>query len=75
VELSEVPDVMANPEFVLKEDPYTEREARMHVVRIRELVGAAGNRTDAVHGIMAGLSLHDDVNEVSGAIFVGTTDC
>lgn len=33
----------------------------MHVIRVRELIGAAGDRTDTLHGIMAGLSLHDTV--------------
>ena len=33
----------------------------MHVIRIRELIGAAGDRTDALQGILAGLSLHDTV--------------
>lgn len=33
----------------------------MHVIRIRELIGAAGDRTDTLQGIMAGLSLHDTV--------------
>lgn len=33
----------------------------MHVIRIRELIGAAGDRTDALHGITAGLSLHDSI--------------
>lgn len=75
MELSEVPDVMADPVFELKEDPYTEREARMHVIRIRELVGAAGDRTDAVHGILAGLSLHDTVSEVCDVRTDLTTSC
>ena len=38
----------------------------MHVIRIRELVGAAGDRTDALHGILAGLSLHDTVGQEAG---------
>jgi protein TIF31 len=61
VDLSEVPEL--GPESVLevKEDPYNEKEARLHVIRVRELIGAAGDRTDALHGIMAGLSLHDTV--------------
>ncbi|KAH8708573.1 clustered mitochondria-domain-containing protein [Phaeosphaeriaceae sp. PMI808] len=61
VDLSEVDEL--GPESVLevKEDPYTEKEARLHVIRVRELIGAAGDRTDALHGIMAGLSLHDTV--------------
>ncbi|KAJ6115536.1 hypothetical protein N7523_005953 [Penicillium sp. IBT 18751x] len=61
VELSEVPDLKADSEIVLVEDPYTEKEARMHVVRMRELVGAAGDRVDNLHGIAAGLSLHDAI--------------
>ncbi|CAG8071602.1 hypothetical protein PENNAL_c0002G11085 [Penicillium nalgiovense] len=61
VELSEVPDLQADSEIVLVEDPYTEKEARMHVVRIRELIGASGDRVDNLHGISAGLSLHDAI--------------
>jgi protein TIF31 len=62
IELSEVPDLKADSEITLVEDPYTEKEARMHVVRLRELVGAAGDRVDTLHGISAGLSLHDDIS-------------
>ncbi|KAI1908318.1 Intracellular distribution of mitochondria [Ophidiomyces ophidiicola] len=61
VELSEVKDLKPDAEIVLVEDPYTEKEARMHVIRIRELIGAAGDRVDNLHGIYAGLSLHDSV--------------
>lgn len=35
----------------------------MHVIRVRELIGAAGDRTDTLQGIMAGLSLHDTVGQ------------
>ncbi|KAK5072060.1 Intracellular distribution of mitochondria [Lithohypha guttulata] len=61
VELSEVKDLGADSEVTLVEDPYTEKEARMHVVRMRELIGAAGDRSDQLHGICAGASLHDDL--------------
>ncbi|KAF2160414.1 hypothetical protein M409DRAFT_70381 [Zasmidium cellare ATCC 36951] len=61
VELSEVPDVVSDPVCHLVEDPYTEAQARMHVVRVRELVGASGDRTDLVTGIDAGVSLCDGV--------------
>lgn len=61
IELSEVKDLKADSELVLVEDPYTEKEARMHIVRMRELIGAAGDRVDILHGICAGLSLHDSV--------------
>lgn len=61
VDLSEVPDLGPDSVLEVKEDPYTEKEARLHVIRMRELIGAAGDRTDALHGIMAGLSLHDTV--------------
>ena len=59
VELSEIKEIQADSELVLVEEPYTEREVRMHVVRIRDLIGAAGNRSDQLQGICAGLSLHD----------------
>ena len=48
-------------ELHLVEDAYTEKEARLHVIRVRELIGAAGDRTDTLHGIMSGLSLHDSL--------------
>ncbi|RFU27013.1 hypothetical protein B7463_g9332, partial [Scytalidium lignicola] len=61
VQLSEVAGLTPESELRLVEDPYTEKEARIHVVRVRELIGAAGDRTDTIHGILSGLSLHDDV--------------
>ena len=60
VELSEVKDLQADSQLVVVQDPYTEKEARMHVVRIRELIGATGDRSDQLQGICAGLSLHDE---------------
>lgn len=60
VELSEVKELSANSEISLIEDPYTEKEARMHVVRIRDLIGAAGDRSEHLLGICSGLSLHDE---------------
>lgn len=62
VELSEVKGFAAGSELKVVEDPYTEKEARMHLIRIRDIVGAAGNRVDTLHGISAGLSLHDTVS-------------
>ena len=61
IELSEVKDLQQDSEILLIEDPYTEKEARMHLVRMRELIGAAGDRSDFLHGISAGASLHDDL--------------
>lgn len=61
VELSEVPDIGPGSELTLVEDPYTEKDARLHFVRMRELIGAAGDRADTTHGILAGSSLHDEV--------------
>ena len=61
VELHEVEGIIADPICKLVEDPYTEAQARMHVVRVRELIGAAGDRTDLVTGIDAGISLCDSV--------------
>lgn len=61
IELSEVKDLKPDSQITLVEDPYTEKEARMHLVRMRELIGAAGDRSDLVQGICAGTSLHDDL--------------
>ncbi|KAK5664293.1 hypothetical protein OQA88_511 [Cercophora sp. LCS_1] len=51
----------AGAELHVVEDPYTEKEARIHLIRVRELIGAAGDRTDTVHGLLAGASVYDDV--------------
>ena len=61
IELSEVPEIVQDPTCKLVEDPYTEAQARMHFVRVRELIAAAGDRTDLVMGIDAGTSLCDSV--------------
>ena len=57
----------AEDEIQLIEDPYTEKEARLHTIRVRELIGAAGDRTDTLHGILSGTSLHDSVTAASAA--------
>lgn len=36
----------------------------MHFLRIRDLIGVTGDRTDLSQGIQAGLSLHDDITRV-----------
>ena len=73
VELSEVKDFKPGSELALVEDPYTEKEARMHIARLRELIGAAGDRIDQLHGILAGMSLHDSVAASEGTAD-GTTN-
>ncbi|MCJ1307247.1 Intracellular distribution of mitochondria [Agyrium rufum] len=67
VELSEVKGLVAESEIKLVEDPYTEKEARVHMVRVRDLIGAAGDRVDTVHGICAGLSLHEYIAPYNGS--------
>lgn len=59
IPLSELQGLGANPEFRLVQDPYTEKEARIHLVRIRELIGAAGDRVDISQGVLPGLSLFE----------------
>lgn len=61
ITISEVKGLGPDSEVHLVEDPYTEKEARVHVVRVRELIGAAGDRTDTVQGVLVGLSLYDGV--------------
>lgn len=59
IELSEVKGLTQDSTLRLFEDPYTEKDARMHLIRVRDIIGAAGDRSDMAHGISAGLSLHD----------------
>lgn len=59
IELSEIRGLTQESTLKLFEDPYTEKDARMHLIRVREIIGAAGDRSDTAHGISAGLSLHD----------------
>lgn len=66
VDLSDVPGIVPDAELTLVEDPYTEKDARIHVLRIRDLIGGSGNRTELSQGIQAGLSLHDDVARSNG---------
>lgn len=61
VQVSDVAGLGPGSELHLVEDPYTEKEARIHVIRVRELIGASGDRTDLVQGILAGVSIYDDV--------------
>ncbi|KAK8117634.1 uncharacterized protein PG998_005915 [Apiospora kogelbergensis] len=61
VQISDVEGLGAESEIKLVEDPYTEKEARIHVIRIRDLIGAAGDRTDTLHGIIPGTCLFDAV--------------
>src|SRR3979490_2925227 len=63
IQLSEVKGLTSETQLTLIEDPYTEKDARIHVIRVRELIGAAGDRTDTLQGILAGLSLHDSVSD------------
>ncbi|KAF4632119.1 hypothetical protein G7Y89_g6014 [Cudoniella acicularis] len=65
IQISEVDGLTADSELTLVQDPYTEKEARLHVVRVREIIGAAGDRTDTLHGILSGTSLHDSVKAQS----------
>ncbi|CAG8951056.1 hypothetical protein HYFRA_00006454 [Hymenoscyphus fraxineus] len=67
LQISEVSDLTEKPHLTLVQDPYTEKEARLHVVRIREIIGAAGNRTDTLTGITSGSSLFDSVNSAAQA--------
>lgn len=59
VELSEVEGLSAGSEIRLLEDPYTEKEARMHTIRVRDLIGASGDRVDVMYGLSAGETLLD----------------
>lgn len=63
IALADIPDLSAEPEFRLVPDPYTEKEARIHLVRMRELIGATGDRTDSTLGVLPGMSLFESVSK------------
>lgn len=62
IPIAEIPGLGPDPEFHLVEDPYTEKEARIHLVRVRELIGAAGDRVDTTQGVLAGTSLFESAS-------------
>ncbi|KAJ4419318.1 Intracellular distribution of mitochondria [Gnomoniopsis sp. IMI 355080] len=68
IQISEIKDIGSGSELHLVEDPYTEKEARLHMVRVRELIGASGDRTDAIQGVLAGLSLFEKVAAECGDV-------
>ncbi|KAF4966438.1 hypothetical protein FSARC_5882 [Fusarium sarcochroum] len=70
IPLAEIPELGTTPEFHVVQDPYTEKEARIHFVRIRELIGASGDRCDTTQGLLPGLSLFETVATEA----VGTND-
>lgn len=63
ISISEIPNLGLEPEFRLVQDPYTEKEARIHLVRTRELIGTAGDRVDTTQGVMSGTSLFETVTK------------
>jgi protein TIF31 len=72
IELSDVPNLESGSTISLVEDPYTEKEARLHIIRVRELIGATGDRSDAAYGISSGASLLDVVAD--GSLSAPETD-
>ncbi|TGZ79189.1 hypothetical protein EX30DRAFT_119932 [Ascodesmis nigricans] len=64
VELTDVPGIGPDSELVLVEDPYNEKEARIHFLRTRELIGAASNRVETAGGILGGMTLFDGIDTV-----------
>ena len=67
IEVSEAPGLSTSSELHLVEDPYTEKEARLHLLRIKELIGLSTSRIDPVYGLLAGLSLHDHLIPVESS--------
>lgn len=62
VELSDVPGISPTSELTLVEDPYTEKEARIHLLRVRELIGANSGKIDLMSGVNAGYTLFDCID-------------
>jgi protein TIF31 len=68
IDLSEVSGIGPDSVFSLVEDPYTEKDARLHIIRVRDLIGAAPERIDIASGIQAGASLVDSISAADGQI-------
>ena len=66
IPLSEIEGFTSRPEVTLVEDPYTDKDARVHVVRVRELIGSLGDRVDTAYGVLAGSTLFDSVMPAPG---------
>ncbi|KAI9806293.1 MAG: hypothetical protein M1825_006408 [Sarcosagium campestre] len=62
IELSDVKDFSSKSELTLVEDPYTEKDARLHLIKVRDLVGTVGDRTDVLFGVEAGITLYDSIS-------------
>lgn len=60
--VSEIEDLTPEAQIRVVQDPYNEKEARLHVIRIRDLIGAASPRPDATQGVLPGLSIYDSIN-------------
>lgn len=61
IAINEISGIGPDADIHLVEDPYTEKEARIHLIRVRELIGASGDRTDTIQGVLAGASLYEKV--------------
>ena len=64
-ELCDVAGVGPGSELKLVEDPYTEKDAKLHLLRIRDIIGASDWRTESFHGINSGSSVFASVSSDS----------
>ncbi|KAJ2689373.1 Intracellular distribution of mitochondria [Coemansia spiralis] len=62
-ELSEIEGLCLDSELDLVEDQYTEREARVHVSRLRDLLGNMATANPMVAGLDAGVSVFSTVKQ------------
>ncbi|KAL5612981.1 hypothetical protein BROUX41_003942 [Berkeleyomyces rouxiae] len=67
--LGSIEGILEQPEVTLVEDPYTEKEARVHIVRTRELIGAATDRIEATQGVTPGTTLLETVDAQNSVDF------
>lgn len=60
IELTEIPGLLEHPELHLVEDHYTERDVRLHLLRIRDLLAVSG-RGEVGIALSPGASLFEHV--------------
>lgn len=68
LELDSVEGIHNDATLELHEEAYTEREARLHVLKVRDIIGLRSSKNDAIAALSPGLSALESV-EVSGELF------
>ncbi|KAJ2782746.1 Intracellular distribution of mitochondria [Coemansia interrupta] len=67
-ELGEIEELPKEAELTMHEDRYTERDARAHVSRLRDLLAGPSTANSTIAGLDAGASIFSTVKHPDGAV-------